>query len=122
MLKSLITNSLTYFRVEMVTLVLVFVNQVFIAFEKAKGNTKRIFKWNLMVMIIKLIASLFFVIIFNKGIIWLGIASIIAQSTLTIVAFGLFIKDSGIFGFDWQSIKIEKNTMAFIYLGITYFH
>lgn len=107
----LIETGLGYFHLEMVTLLLIFVNLSFIAIERAKGNTKKVFQWNMVILVVKLVTSLIFVFVFTKGVEWLAIASILAQLSLTISGTTSLIKEKGVFGFDWTYIRLEKRLL-----------
>lgn len=109
--KELLTQSLTYFRFEMVTLVLVFINQTFIAIEKAKGQSGRIFRWNILVMVIKLLATLIFILLWHKGIVWLSFASAIAHGSLTVWGFSRLMREKSVFGFARDYITLNKELL-----------
>ncbi len=75
----------TYFKLMIVMSVAVFINNVYIAVEKSKGNTKRILYYNLMVFMIKLPLTAVFIYVFDWGINMVAVASICAHLSLTIV-------------------------------------
>ena len=80
----------SYFQLQMVELVFVSLNSVFIGIEKAKGNSKRILFYNIGVLIIKLALTCIFVYAINlQKIIYVELATIIAQAFLT--AIGVFV-------------------------------
>lgn len=85
-----------YFRLQLLELAFVSLNSVFIGLEKAKGNSKIIFKLNILVLFIKLGATCLFIFGFNlKDIIYVELATIIGQVTLTgIGLFYLFNKNN----------------------------
>ncbi len=79
-----------YFSLQLVELIFVSINNVFIGLEKAKGNSKLILILNLFVLIIKISLTCAFVFGFNfRNIIFVELATIIAQALLTVT--GLFI-------------------------------
>ncbi len=79
----------TYFRLQLLELAFVSLNNVFIGLEKAKGNSKIILKLNLLVLVIKLAFTCLFVFGFDlKDIVFVELATIIGQVTLTTI--GLF--------------------------------
>lgn len=79
----------TYFRLQLLELSFVALNNVFIGLEKAKGNSKIILKLNLLVLAIKLAFTCMFIFGFNlKDIIYVELATILGQVTLT--GIGLF--------------------------------
>ena len=79
-----------YFQLQMIELIFVSLNSIFIGLEKAKGNSRIILFLNMFVLVIKLSLTCLFVYGFNlKDIIYVELATIIAQGILTII--GLII-------------------------------
>ncbi len=75
-----------YFSLQLVELIFVSINNVFIGLEKAKGNSKIILLLNLFVLIIKISLTASFVFGFNlKNIIFVELSTIIAQALLTTI-------------------------------------
>ena len=73
-----------YFRLQLLELAFVSLNNVFIGLEKAKGNSKIIFKLNILVLLIKLGATCLFIFGFElKDIIFVELATIIGQVVLS---------------------------------------
>lgn len=74
-----------YFRLILFELVLVSINSIFIGLEKIKGNSKKIFVLNIIVLIIKMALNLTFVFGMKVDtIIYLEIATIVSQFSLFI--------------------------------------
>jgi len=95
------SDVILYFSLQLVELIFVSINNVFIGLEKAKGNSKIILILNLFVLIIKIGLTVAFVFGFDlKNIIFVELATIIAQALLTFI--GLYI----MFGKD-NILKIE---------------
>ncbi len=86
------TNTVNYFRLQLVELAFVTLNSVFIGLEKAKGNSKMIFYLNILVLIVKLSFTMLFV--YGMGvtnIMWVEFATMLGQITLFAIAmFKLF--------------------------------
>lgn len=79
-----------YFRLQLLELVFVSINSVFIGLEKAKGNSRIILYLNLAVLVFKLGLTALFVFSWNcKDIVYVELSTIIAQGVLTTIA--LFI-------------------------------
>lgn len=79
-----------YFRLQLLELFFVSMNNVFIGLEKAKGNSRIVMRLNIMVMIIKVTLTSLFVYAFDlKKIEYVELATIIGQATLT--AIGLVV-------------------------------
>ena len=102
-----------YFIVEIISLAFVFYNSVFMAMEKAKGNTKIMFFLNIMVMAIKLSLSILFIYGLNKDdIIWVGIATLIGQASMFLVLLLIMLSKKNIFKIDFKEFKLEKETVS----------
>ena len=93
--EELIAIGTGYFIVQILTLAFMFYNSVFMAMQKAKGNTKIMFWLNIMAMIIKLSLSLIFIWGMNKtDIMWVAIATMIGQATMFGILLYLMSRDS----------------------------
>lgn len=78
-----------YFQLQLLELAFISLNSVFIALEKAKGNSKIIFKLNILVLIVKLAFTCFFIFGLKlDDILFVELATIIGQVSLT--GIGLF--------------------------------
>ena len=75
-----------YFAVELPSIVLNFFNSVYIAVERARGNSKLILRINVLVLVIKLILTAVFIYILNGGIIMIAAANLISQGIFFIIA------------------------------------
>lgn len=110
--KELISIGTGYFVVEIITLAFVFYNSVFIAMEKAKGNTKIMFFLNIMVMTIKLSLSIVFIYVLEKDdIVWVGIATLIGQIGMFLVLLLIMLNKNNIFRMDFKEFKLYKDTV-----------
>ncbi len=75
-----------YFRLQMLELAFVSINSVFIGLEKAKGNSKIVLVLNVVVLVVKLGLSCLFVYGFHvNDIIFIELATVFAQATLTVI-------------------------------------
>jgi Na+-driven multidrug efflux pump len=86
----------TYFRLQMLELAFVSINNIFIGLEKAKGNSKIALNLNILVMTLKLSFTVLFIYgIGLKDIKYVEIATIIGQATLTLIGlYKLFSKSN----------------------------
>lgn len=75
-----------YFQVYLMNLVVTFLNNVYIAVERARGNSKRILYLNVAVILVKLTLTAFFVYVLESGITMIAVATLISQSILFFVA------------------------------------
>ena len=115
----LITEGIGYFRVEILSLVLIFFNTVYIAIERSRGHSKRILILNLIVILVKLGASALFVYALNGTVITISVATVLSQLVITLYAVYTMIKDDGAFKFSLSAVSFKKNTVLPI-LGLSY--
>ena len=118
-----IAIGVTYFRLQMVELIFVSLNSVFIGLEKAKGNSRLVLFLNLGVMAIKLGFTLLFVFGLNlKNIVFVELATIIAQFALTIVAFILMFRPQNILRLSVKMFRLRKKYVKpILFLSIPIF-
>lgn len=106
--KDVIDTGLGYFIVQIFTTGFITINSVFIGLEKAKANTKKILKLNIVIMTIKLILSVIFVYVFELGIVWISVATMIAQGFLTLFAFLILFNKNNAFRINLQGLRLKK--------------
>ena len=80
--------AVAYFRIELLSIVVLFFNNVYIAIERCRGNTRRIFLLNLLVVLSKLSLTALFVYVLNGTINHIAVATLL--SNCIILAAGLF--------------------------------
>jgi len=122
--KTTIDNALGYFDVQMINLFIITLNSVFIAFEKSKGNTFRIFILNIGVIIIKIGLSTLFAYgpFDNVTITWLAVATMVAQLFMMVIMLVLAILPSNILRITPKSLNLDKsNVMVIIKLSLPVF-
>ena len=107
-----IEEGTVYFILELVSLVIIFFNNVYIAIERARGNSKRILNLNMMVIGIKLSLTAFFVYVLKGGINYISIATIVSQLTLFGAAVFYMNAKENVFGFSWKAISFRKLVVA----------
>jgi len=81
----IIEKGLGYYLVQMASTVVIAVNSVYMGVERSKGNTSTVMVLNIIAMIVKLVLSLLFVLVFNKGTLHIAYATMIAQLFLMIL-------------------------------------
>ena len=108
--KSTIDNALGYFDIQMVNLFIMTLNVAFIAIEKSKGNTFRIFILNLGVIALKIGLTTLFAFGPFEGvtITWLAVATMIAQSFMMIFMIILSILPSNILRITPKTLNLKK--------------
>ena len=80
------SNTIMYFVMCLIELVIVSINNIFIGLEKTKGNSKKILYLNVGVLLIKLILNSIFVYVIKvDNIAYLELSTIIGQSVLFII-------------------------------------
>ena len=99
-----------YFIVQIIDLLFVAYNGMFIALQKSKGNTKSIFLLNVISMIVKLIFNYLFIYVLHvTNIIWIAIATLLSQVFLfSILSFEGFKKDN-IFRITLKEFSLAKD-------------
>ncbi len=107
------SNTINYFRLQLLELAFVTINTVFIGLEKSKGNSKMIFKLNILVLVVKLFFTLIFVYVFNvKNIMWVEFATILGQLSLFGIAIYKLFSSKNIL-----KINIKDFTLRWRYVG-----
>ena len=99
-----IEEGTVYFILELVSLVIIFFNNVY--------NSKRILNLNMMVIGIKLSLTAFFVYVLKGGINDISIATIVSQLALLGVAVFYMNAKENVFGFSWKAISFRKSVVA----------
>ena len=97
-----------YFMITMFATVISFFNNVYIAIERSRGNSRRILHLNIGVMTVKLILTALFVYVLNGDITTIAIATVISQSCLLIIAARNLCTGNDAFTFSLKSISLKK--------------
>lgn len=100
-----------YFVVTLIATVLSFFNNVYIAIERARGNSKRILRLNMFVITLKLSITAFFIYGLHADITMIAVASVISQSFLLIMAIKNLCLGNDAFTFSISSIAFKKNVV-----------
>ncbi|MBR1813571.1 MAG: MATE family efflux transporter [Lachnospiraceae bacterium] len=101
-----------YFQLQLLVMVVTFLNNVYIAVERARGNSSRIFRLNLLVILIKLSLTAFFIYILNGDLLMVALASLISQVTLLAFAFKNSLGGDDTFSFRLQAVTLRGNVAA----------
>lgn len=97
-----------YFIVQIFTLAFMFYNSVFMAMQKAKGNTKIMFWLNILTMMIKLGLSLLFIWGMNKkDIMWVAVATMISQMVMFTVLLLMMLSRDNVFAMRFSEFKLN---------------
>lgn len=107
-----IADGSTYFRLELFGMIITFFNNVYIAIERARGNSKRILILNTAVIVVKLGLTAWFVYGLGGGINMISCATIISQSLLLLAACINMNQKGNAFGFSLRAISIKKEVIC----------
>ena len=113
--EDLIEAGVGYFRIEILTLVVNFFNTVYIAIARSRGHAKKILNLNLVVVVVKLALSAFFVYILHSGVVMIAVATLIGQVLMLIYALFSMSRDEGAFRFSLKNIRLNKSTLMPIF-------
>lgn len=103
-----IAEGTTYFRLELYGMVITFFNNVYIAIERARGNSKRILVLNTGVIIVKLVLTAWFVYGLDGTINMISLATIISQGILLVAAIINMNQSGNAFGFSRKAVCLKK--------------
>lgn len=104
-----ITIGTTYFRVELLAIVVTFFNNIYIAIERARGNSRKILYMNIGVVILKLSFTAIFVYVFHFGVTSIAVATLLAQSAVLVVACFTLLKKDNVFSFSRKAVTLKKD-------------
>lgn len=107
-----IAEGSTYFRLELLGMVITFFNNIYIAIERSRGNSKRILWLNTGVIIVKLALTAWFVYGLKSGINMISVATIISQALLLIAAMINLNQKGNAFGFSMKAISFRKQIVV----------
>lgn len=97
-----------YFIVQILSLAFMFYNSVFMAMQKAKGNTKIMFWLNILAMIIKLGLSLLFIwVLDKKDIMWVAIATMVGQATMFVILLLMMLERDNLLALNFSEFKLD---------------
>ena len=100
-----------YFIITLFSTVLSFFNNVYIAIERSRGNSKRILRLNMFVIILKLSITAYFIYGLNADITMIAVASVISQAFLFVMAIHNLCSGNDAFTFSFKSIRFKKNVV-----------
>ena len=111
----LIEIGTSYFIIQILNLAFVFYNSVFMAMQKAKGNTKIMFWLNILVMIIKLLLSLLFVWVMKlENIMWVAVATMIGQAVMFGILLCMMLDKNNVFLIKISEFKLKLDDVKSI--------
>ncbi|MFR1833960.1 MAG: MATE family efflux transporter [Lachnospiraceae bacterium] len=104
-------DGVSYFRLDLIGMVIMFFNNVYISVERARGNSKRILILNVFVIAVKLILTAAFVYVFHGGIHMIAIATILSQALMFAAAAVNICQPDNAFGFSFSSISFKTSVV-----------
>lgn len=109
--EALIATGVGYFRVEILSLVVSFFNTVYIAIERSRGHAKKILCLNLVIIVVKIGLSAWFVYGLHSGVIMIAVATLVSQLLLLGYALFSMLRDEGAFRFSFRAISMSGKTV-----------
>ena len=109
--ETFIAEGSRYFILELFAMVISFFNNVYIAIERARGNSRRILYLNLMVIASKLFLTALFVYGMNGTINSIALSTIISQTLLLAAAWINLSQKGNAFSFSLSGISFRKETI-----------
>ena len=97
-----------YFIIQLFVMVVNFLNSVYIAVERARGNAKRIFLLNLAVIAVKLTLTAVFVYGLNSGLNMIAVASLCSELTMFCFAVRYSLVGGSAFSFSARAVEFSR--------------
>ena len=110
--EELIAVGSRYFMVQMFVMVFNFLNNVYIAVERARGNAKRIFVLNILVILVKLSLTAFFVYILQSGLVMVAVASLCSELAMFVFALHFSLAGENAFSFSAKAVTLQGRVTA----------
>ena len=108
--EELIAVGAQYFIVELGDLVVKFLNNVYIAVERARGNSRRIMYLNFLVIALKLGLTALFVYVLESGLVMIAVASLLSQLALLAFAAKNSLRADEAFSFSRGAVSMDRET------------
>ncbi len=105
----LITVGRQYFIVQLFVMVVNFLNEVYIAVERARGNARRIFLLNIAVIVVKLSLTALFVYVLESGLVMIAVASLLSELTMFAFAVRFSLIGDSAFSFSPKAVSFREH-------------
>ncbi len=105
--EDLIQTGTAYFNVQLFVIVVTFLNNVYIAVERARGNSQRILYLNLLTIGVKLGLTALFVYVMNGDLVMIAYASLASQVALLLFGIKNSVSKDNAFGFSTKAISLQ---------------
>ena len=109
--EQMISVSGEYFSVELVSIAVSFFNTVYIAVERARGNTKLILIINMVYLAVKTVLTAVFVYAMGGGVVMIAAATLIANLVMLVFAAVNMSKKDSVFGFSYKEIRFGEKVL-----------
>lgn len=96
-----------YFIVQLFVMVVNFLNEVYIAVERARGNARRIFLLNIAVIVVKLSLTALFVYVLESGLVMIAVASLLSELTMFAFAVRFSLIGDSAFSFSPKAVSFR---------------
>ena len=106
--EELIAVGARYFAVQLFVMVVNFLNGVYIAVERARGNARRIFLLNLLVIAVKLSLTALFVYVLHSDLTMIAVASLCSELVLFGFALRYSLIGGNAFSFSLRAVSLDK--------------
>ena len=103
----LISVGRQYFIVQLFVMVVNFLNEVYIAVERARGNARRIFLLNIAVIVVKLSLTALFVYVLESGLVMIAVASLLSELTMFAFAVRFSLIGDSAFSFSPKAVSFR---------------
>ena len=110
--EELIAVGTQYFAVELFVMVINFLNSVYIAVERARGNARRIFLLNILVIVVKLSLTAVFVYGMKGGLSMIAMASLLSELTMFVFAVRFSLAGESAFSFSAKAVSFRGEVTA----------
>ncbi|AEE16087.1 MATE family efflux transporter [Treponema brennaborense] len=109
--EDLIAGGTAYLIIEVSGLISVFVNTIYFAIEKSRGNTKAIMVYNTLVLVLKTLLNVVFIYGFKGGMLLLPTATLIANSVVTAAAVRRLRSKKNPFRISFRLCSFKRSTI-----------
>ncbi len=110
--ENLIAIGSRYFAIELLGIVISFMNSVYIAIERARGNSRRILYLNFAVIAAKLGLTAYFVYVLQSDITMIAVATVISQSMILGAGIYHMTRKDSSFCFSFKEICFRKEILG----------
>lgn len=110
--QDLIDAGMGFYRIEMMTMAFYFFNYVYIAVEKARGNSKMILVVNMVLATSKIALAALFVIVLDQGVAMIAVSTLV--SNMMVTALGIYrLRDKmDVFGLSKEYVSLKYKSLS----------